>query len=548
MSVFLAIVAAIVAIVVVVAFMNRFYRKSTRDVALVRTGFGGQKVVLSGGCLSLPFLHKVEEINMRTNRVEVKRTGEKSLITTDRIRVDVELDFYVRVLPSTAGVATAAQSIGARALNPEGIRNLLEGRFIDALQAVAAAATMDELHEKRGEFVRHVGEQLRENLAQNGMLLDSVSLTRLDQAPFRSLDENNAFNAVGMRQLAEIIATNKKQRIQIEAEADIAVRVTQLEATKRRLALQQQEEQAQIGQQLEIEKTKAASGADTARAREDAMLASENARIARERDTKAMELAKQRELRKLEIESQLDSEIAKADSAIRLAAKHAEEAHAQAAAERARAEVILAQEQVQTERDRAVADRSRELSLKRVQEEGEVEAAKAETEAAVVIKRAQADSQAVRTRAEGERVRLLAESEGTKARLAAENTRSDSLMKLELERYRLEKMPEIIAQMMKPAEKIESIRIHQVSGLGAAPGTGNGSADSGNRPPINQVMDSILGMALQLPALKSIGESIGYDFSSVMPKAPETGQQDKKKSRPSSNNPQGENSDDDHKA
>jgi uncharacterized membrane protein YqiK len=529
-SVFLAIVAAIVAIVVVVAFMNRFYRKSTRDVALVRTGFGGQKVVLSGGCLSLPFLHKVEEINMRTNRVEVKRTGEKSLITTDRIRVDVELDFYVRVLPSTTGVATAAQSIGARALNPEGIRNLLEGRFIDALQSVAAAATMDELHEKRGEFVRHVGEQLRENLAQNGMLLDSVSLTRLDQAPFRSLDENNAFNAVGMRQLAEIIATNKKQRIQIEAEADIAVRATQLEATKRRLALQQQEEQAQIAQQLEIEKTKAASGADTAKAREDAMLASENARISRERDTKAMEMAKQRELRKLEIESQLNSEIAKADSAVRLAAKHVEEAHAQAEAERARAEVILAQEHVQTERDRAVADRSRELAVKRVQEEGEVEAAKAETEAAVVIKRAQADSQAVRTRAEGERLRLLAESEGTKARLAAENTRSDSLMKLELERYRLEKMPEIIAQMMKPAEKIESIRIHQVSGLGAAPGTGTGSADGSNRPPVNQVMDSILGMALQLPALKSIGESIGYDFSSVMPKAPETGQQEKKKS------------------
>ena len=88
MVVFLAIIGAVIAIAVIVAFMNRFYRKSTRDVALVRTGFGGQKVVLSGGCLSLPFLHKVEEINMRTNRVEVKRTGDKSLITTDRIRVD----------------------------------------------------------------------------------------------------------------------------------------------------------------------------------------------------------------------------------------------------------------------------------------------------------------------------------------------------------------------------------------------------------------------------------------------------------------------------
>ena len=520
MVVFLAIIGTVIVIAIGVAFMNQFYRKSTRDIALVRTGFGGQKVVLSGGCLALPFLHKVEEINMRTIRVEVKRMGERSPITTDRIRVDVELEFYVRVQPSVDGVATAAQAIGARALNPDGIRNMLEGRFVDALQSVAAAQTMDTLHEKRGEFVRRIGEQVRENLAQNGILLDSVSLTRLDQAPFTSLDENNVFNAVGMRQLAEIIATNKKRRTQIEAEAEVAVRETQLEATKRRLNLQQQEEQAQIAQQLEIEKTKATSSAESAKAREDAMIASENARIARERDTKAMELAKQRDLRKIEIESQLNSEVHKIDSAIRLAAKHVEEAKAQAEAERARSAVVLAQEHVQTERERAIAERSLEISLKRVQEEGQVETAKAETEAAVVIKRAQADSQAVRTRADSERLRLLAESEGTAARFAAENTRSDSLMKLELERYRLDKLPEIVSQMMKPVEKIDSIRIHQVSGLGGAPGTAGGNADSGTRPPINQVLDSILGMALQLPALKSIGESIGYDFSSALPKAP----------------------------
>ena len=528
MIVFLAIIGAIVAIAILVAFMNRFYRKSTRDVALVRTGFGGQKVVLSGGCLSLPFLHKVEEINMRTNRVEVRRTGEKSLITTDRIRVDVELEFYVRVQPTVDGVATAAQAIGARSLNAEGIRNLLEGRFIDALQAVAAALTMDALHERRGDFVRQVAELLRENLSQNGMLLDSVSLTRLDQAPFASLDENNAFNAVGMRQLAEIIASNKKQRTQIEAEAEIAVRQTQLEATKRRLSLQQQEEQAQIAQRLEIEKTKAGADADAAKAREDAMVASENARITRERETRALELAKQRELRKLEIESQLNSELRKIDSAIQLAAKHVDEAKAQAEAERARADMVLAQEYVQTERERAMADRSHELAVKRVQEEGEVEAAKAETEAQVVIKRAQADSQAVRSRAEAERARLLAESEGTKAKIAAENSRTESLMKLELERYRLDKLPEIVSQMMKPAEKIESIRIHQVSGLGGPAGMAGNGGDGSTRPPVNQVMDSILGMALQLPALKSIGESIGYDFSSALPKAPDTGDSAKK--------------------
>lgn len=511
------IIVAIVVIAIGVTFLNRFYRKSTRDVTLVRTGFGGQKIVLSGGCLALPFLHKVEEINMRTIRVEVRRTGEKSLITTDRIRVDVELEFYVRVQPSVEGVATAAQALGARSLSPDGIRNLLEGRFVDALQAVAAAETMDSLHEKRGEFVRQVGAQIRENLQHNGVLLDSVSLTRLDQAPFSSLDENNAFNAVGMRKLSEIISSNKKKRTEIEAEADIAVRQTQLDATKRRLLLQQQEEQAQIEQRLEIDKIKSASDAESAKAREESLVASENARIAREKETKLLEVAKQREIRRIEIEAQLNSEMRKVDSSIQLAAKHAEEAEAQAEAELARVKIILAQEQLQTERERAVAERSREIALKREQESGEVAAAKAESETSVLLKKAQAEAQATRTRAEADRLRMLAESEGAKALIASENTRTESLIRMQLERYRLERMPEIVSQMMKPVEKIDSIRIHHVSGLGAAPGTaGTASGGGQDRPPVNQVMDSIMGMALQLPALKSIGDSIGVDFSAAV--------------------------------
>ena len=72
---------------------------------------------------------------MRTMRVEVSRAGAKSLITEDRMRVDVELEFYLRVQPTVDGVATAAQAIGSKSLSPEGVRNLLEGRFIDAIQA-----------------------------------------------------------------------------------------------------------------------------------------------------------------------------------------------------------------------------------------------------------------------------------------------------------------------------------------------------------------------------------------------------------------------------
>ena len=96
-------------------------------------------------------------------------------------------------------------------------------------------------------------------MSQNGILLNSVSLTRLDQSAFSGFDENNAFDEVGLRKLAEIIAVNKKKRAEIEADAEIAVRQTQLEATKRRLLLSKEEEQAQISQRLEIEKAKSAS-------------------------------------------------------------------------------------------------------------------------------------------------------------------------------------------------------------------------------------------------------------------------------------------------
>lgn len=514
----LGIAAAVVAVAVAVVFLNSFYRKSSRDVALIRTGFGGQQIVISGGCLALPFLHKVDEINMRTIRIEVRRVGDKSLITEDRMRVDAELEFYVRVQPSVEGIATAAQALGARAFTPEGIRNLLEGRFVDAVQAVAAEQTMDSLHEKRGEFVRLVSALLGENLARAGLQLDSVSLTRLDQAAFASLDENNAFNAVGMRKLAEIIAVNKKKRAEIEADADISVRQTQLAATKQRLELGTEEEQAQIRQRLELDKVRAASDAEAARAREVATVEAEAARIARERDTRAAEIEKGRELRRLEIEAQLGSEVRKADSAIALAAKHAEEARAQAMAELARAEVILAQEKVQTDRDRAVADRSHEIALKRVAEAGEVAEANAQTETAVLLRKAKAEAEAKRVLAEAERLKLLAESEGAKAVIAARNSRSDALMQHELEVHRLDRLPEIIGQMMKPAEKIDSIRIHQINGFGnSTGGPANGAAiDGGGRPPVNQVMDSILGMALQLPALKSIGDQIGVDFASTV--------------------------------
>jgi uncharacterized membrane protein YqiK len=155
-----------------------------------------------------------------------------------------------------------------------------------------------------------------------------------------------------------------------------------------------------------------------------------------------------------------------------------------------------------------------------VKEAGEVAEANAATEVSVLLKRAKAEADATHTRAAAEKARMLAESEGSRALIDAENALSTPVLHMKLEQYRLDRLPEIMSHMMKPIEKIDSIRINHVSGFGATNGAGgagaSGASDGGGsagKPPVTQVMDSILGMALQLPALKSIGDQIGVDLS-----------------------------------
>ena len=55
MTLLVSIIVAIIVGVVTILFLNRYYRKATRELALIRTGAGGQKIVLDGGCFALPF-------------------------------------------------------------------------------------------------------------------------------------------------------------------------------------------------------------------------------------------------------------------------------------------------------------------------------------------------------------------------------------------------------------------------------------------------------------------------------------------------------------
>ncbi len=94
----------------------------------------------------------------------------------------MKAEFYVRVAPDAQSLAMAAQTLGLRTMQPELLKDLVEGKFVDALRSVAAGMTMNQLHEQRADFVQKVQQASSSDLAMNGLELESVSLTGLDQA------------------------------------------------------------------------------------------------------------------------------------------------------------------------------------------------------------------------------------------------------------------------------------------------------------------------------------------------------------------------------
>jgi len=508
---FITIITALIAAILAILFLNRYFRKATREVALVRTGQGGQRVVLDGGCVAVPFLHKISEINMRTSKLEIERIGPKSVITKDRLRVDVGAEFHVRVEATEKGVATAAQALAGKTFRASELADTLEGKLVDAVLSVAAGYTMDTLQDERGRYTDEVSALLKDDLAQNGLVLESVSLTRLDQTPFHALDENNAFNALGMRRLAEIIATNKKERASIEADAEVSVRQSELDATKRKLTISQEEEEAVIAQQREIETARAKSQADVAEEQAASEKRREAARIEREREVRMSEIERDRALRKQQLESELATETARADNVVKLSAKRIEQAVAEAEAQRARSKEVEAEEQVQTAKETAMAERDKALALIRATEQAEVDDTRVASETGTLVAMAEAKAKAALEQAGAEKKELLARAEGTAALIKAENAQSPELMRLKLDQDRLRTLPGVVENLMKPAEKIESIRINHISGIGSTGGGGGGDA-GGEKSAINQAVDGVLKMALQLPAVKKLGEEVGLNI------------------------------------
>ncbi|MDB5329164.1 MAG: hypothetical protein JWP03_315, partial [Phycisphaerales bacterium] len=196
--------AAVLVLVAITSVITKLYRKTSANMAFVRTGMRGVKVVRDGGAIVVPVLHHVIPVSLETMRLNVERRGPHALITRDNLRVDLSAEFYIKVEANTDHILQAARSLGGRNVQPEGVSELVQEKLVSALRTVAATKELVELHAKRDEFASAVQEIVTHDLASNGLTLESVTISALDQTDPSALQERNVFDAQGLRKIAEI--------------------------------------------------------------------------------------------------------------------------------------------------------------------------------------------------------------------------------------------------------------------------------------------------------------------------------------------------------
>jgi uncharacterized membrane protein YqiK len=517
---------ALAILLTIIFTLTRLYRRATKEVGFVRTGFGGERVVINGGALVLPVLHETMPVNMNTVRLAVERKNTDALITLDRLRIDVKAEFYVRVRPDANAIAMAAQTLGLRTMNPEALKDLVEGKFVDALRSVAAGMTMNQLHEQRADFVQKVQQVSSNDLSMNGLELESVSLTGLDQTSIEHFNANNAFDAEGLTKLTEQIQLRKKARNDIEQDTRVQIEKKNLEAQQQSFQIARDNEFARLEQEREVEMRRAAQGAEVAREQAKRNQEAEGARIEAKKMVDSQQIEADRTVQEAQIAQVQALEIARQEQQIAVQNKSREESQAKADADEARAKSAAAEEQVVTARETEVAEREKRIELIEAAKAAERDAirvkveAQAEKEAAVnraeaVRLEAEGQAEAEKLRAEASRVRFEVEAAGQRAINEAANLLSSDQISLQTKMALLKVLPELVRESAKPLEAIDSIKIVQVDGLtrgasGDAVQTANGGGNLAS-----DALSAALSYRAQAPIIDGLMKELGLDGGSL---------------------------------
>jgi flotillin len=440
------------------------------------------------------------------------------------MRVDIGAEFYVRVKPDTSSIALAAQTLGNRSNDADELRELIEAKFVDGLRSVAATMNLEELQEQRAVFVKSVQDAVSADIQNNGLELESVSLTKLDQSDIKHFNPTNFFDAHGLTTLTKITKEREQERNQIVRTTEVTIAQQDLVARQTTLTIESTKREAELAQQRDIANRTAAMRAETAKVEQTALQNEAEYRIGQELAVanKEIDATQARETKRIEAdlavkrrttEADRELQIVAQESAIIVATKSKQQSEAQTIAETARALAISAEEKVTTARSVEIAERDKIINVIAarkaaettampitVMAEAEKEAAANKAEAINVL--AKADADAATTRATGVKALGQAEAEVETLKASARNKLSPEMIEYDLNMARIKVIPDALAQAVKPIEKISDIRIFDTGSL-----LGRGGATDGSHGGIG-LGDGLAGQLLSVSAFKPMIDKI----------------------------------------
>lgn len=485
--------ASILILAFVAFVLTRLYKKATKEVVFIRTGFGGEKVVMDGGALVIPVLHETQSINMSTVKLVIVRKNEQSLITKDKLRADVSAEFYLRVKLTKEAISIAAQTLGSKTLSPEGLLSLMEGKLVDALRSTAAGMDMAELHDKRSEFVQKVQQTVLEDLGKNGLELESISLTGLDQTDIRFFNIENIFDAEGAKKITEQTELRKKEKNAIEQQTKMEIEEKNLEADKKIFEIHKSKEEARINAETEVKNLEAKAQAGVLKVAEEQRRDSEIAKTDANKKIQESIINNNKEIESVKIKTEKELAISSQESAIEIANKSQEELKAKTAENLAKADEIAAQEKIKTAQETEIANRIKELAI--------IEAEKLKE--SIIIK-AKGESEGIMAVAEAKEKEYKIDAAGKKSLLEAENSISDHILMNRAQMALIAVLPEVMREMVKPMENIDSIKIVDAKGIAGGSGIEGEGSVGGERNFPNDILNATLKHKAFNPMLEGL--------------------------------------------
>jgi uncharacterized membrane protein YqiK len=400
-------------------------------------------VIRDGGCIVIPFLHELVRVSLQTIKLEVVRENEDALITLDKLRADIRAEFFVRVQPERESILQASRSLGERMGSAQAVKELVEDKLVSALRTAAASKTFEQLNSERDEFLAEVMKLVAEDLRSNGLILETATISKLDQTDERFLKAENIFDAQGRRKIAEITQLNLTERNRLVREGEKARKEQDVETQQRVLEYERVQREAEAKQRAQVSMAEA----DAARAAEEKRIEAERrVQLAEVERAKALEVEQRRQQQAVEVaEREKQEQIAVAER--QRAAAEMKLAEAEAERERARQSVETVRVTEAAEREKRqkvveaeaqaeqsfVAEQRRadaEAYALRTQAEAKKQAAEADADA--LRKRAEAEAEAERQRAAGETARAMVPVEVSRAQLDVDQSRLDNVVVPEL--------------------------------------------------------------------------------------------------------------------